>query len=98
MKQLNLLDPNYFKDQIIENMKRENELRGYARLFLINDLLGQLATNLKNKHWKIKDLREYFELTHKKHGKYVNYFGHCFKCFTPLKADYTKFENYCQDC
>ena len=49
MKQLNLLDPNYFKDQLIENMKRENELRGYARLFLINDLLGQLATNLKNK-------------------------------------------------
>ena len=49
MKQLNLLDPNYFKDQIIQNMKRENELRGYARLFLINDLLGQLATNLKNK-------------------------------------------------
>ena len=50
MKQLNLLDPNYLKDQIIQNMKRENELRGYARLFLINDLLGQMATNLKNKH------------------------------------------------
>tara|TARA_X000001382_G_scaffold83053_1_gene58711 strand:+ start:232 stop:480 length:249 start_codon:yes stop_codon:yes gene_type:complete len=34
---------------IQDTMKRENELRGYARLFLINDLLGQLATNLKNK-------------------------------------------------
>jgi len=44
-----------FNDQDImlrtiqDTMKRENELRGYARLFLINDLLGQLATNLKNK-------------------------------------------------
>ena len=64
--------------------------------FLIDIIKPQYKEKYKN--WKIKDLREYFELTHKKHGKYVNYFGHCFKCFTPLKADYTKFENYCQDC
>ena len=64
--------------------------------FLIDIIKPQYKEKYKN--WKIKDLLEYFELTHKKHGKYVNYFGHCFKCFTPLKADYTKYENYCQDC
>ena len=64
--------------------------------FLIDIIKPQYKEKYKN--WKIKDLREYFELTHKKHGKYVNYFGHCFKCFTPLKVDYTKYENYCQDC
>ena len=64
--------------------------------FLIDIIKPQYKEKYKN--WKIKDLREYFELTHKKHGKYVNYFGHYFKCFTPLKADYTKYENYCQDC
>jgi hypothetical protein len=64
--------------------------------FLIDIIKPQYKEKYKN--WKIKDLREYFELTHKKHGKYVNYFGYCFKCFTPLRADYTKFENYCQDC
>ena len=64
--------------------------------FLIDIIKPQYKEKYKN--WKIKDLREYFELTHKKHGKYVNYFGHCFKCFAPLKADYVKFENYCQDC
>jgi len=30
---------------IKENMKRENELRGYARINFINDFLGQLASN-----------------------------------------------------
>jgi len=64
--------------------------------FLIDIIKPQYKEKYKN--WKIKDLREYFELTHKKHGKYVNYHGHCFKCFTPLKADYIKYENYCQDC
>ena len=49
MKQLNLLEPDFFLEQYKETMRRESELRGYARLFLINDLLGQLATNLKNK-------------------------------------------------
>jgi len=50
MKQLDQLKPDFFLEQYKDTMKRENELRGYARLFLINDLLGQMATNLKNKH------------------------------------------------
>ena len=50
MKQLDPLKPDFFLEQYKDTMKRENELRGYARLFLINDLLGQMATNLKNKH------------------------------------------------
>ena len=44
---------------IKENMKRENELRGYARVGFINDFLGQLASNkLKSKQdiekWLLK--------------------------------------------
>jgi hypothetical protein len=44
---------------IKENMKRENELRGYARINFINDFLGQLASNkLKSKQdiekWLLK--------------------------------------------
>lgn len=49
MKQLNPLEPDFFLEQYKETMRHESTLRGYARLFLINDLLGQLATNLKNK-------------------------------------------------
>ena len=49
---------------IQDTMKRENELRGYARLFLINDLLGQLATNLKNK----QDVEKWL-LTQKENAK-----------------------------
>ena len=30
---------------IKETMRRENELRGYARVGFINDFLGQLASN-----------------------------------------------------
>ena len=37
--------------------------------FLIDIIKPQYKEKYKN--WKIKDLREYFELTHKKHGKYV---------------------------
>ena len=35
--------------------------------FLIDIIKPQYKEKYKN--WKIKDLREYFELTHKKHGK-----------------------------
>jgi hypothetical protein len=51
MKQLDPLKPDFFLEQYKDTMRRENELRGYARVFLINDLLGQLASNkLKSKH------------------------------------------------
>ena len=44
---------------IKETMRRENELRGYARINFINDFLGQLASNeLKSKQdiekWLLK--------------------------------------------
>ena len=45
----NDLNPFANQDVILntikENMKRENELRGYARVGFINDFLGQLASN-----------------------------------------------------
>jgi hypothetical protein len=46
----------------------------------------------------IADIRELFRLTHKIKGQYRNYSGHCFKCLTPLRADYTHNKNYCLDC
>ena len=59
----NDLNPFANQDVILntikENMKRENELRGYARVGFINDFLGQLKSNkLKSKQdiekWLLK--------------------------------------------
>ena len=59
----NDLNPFANQDVILntikENMKRESELRGYARINFINDFLGQLASNkLKSKQdiekWLLK--------------------------------------------
>ena len=50
------------------------------------------------KKWSVKDLRAHFGITHKINGEYKNMNGYCFKCLTPLKPDYTIFENYCKDC
>ena len=50
------------------------------------------------KKWKVEDLRNHFGITHKINGKYKNMRGCCFKCFQPLRPDYTVFENYCKDC
>ena len=52
-------NPDVILDTIKENMRRENELRGYARVGFINDFLGQLASNkLKSKQdiekWLLK--------------------------------------------
>ena len=38
-------NPDVILDTIKETMRRENELRGYARVGFINDFLGQLASN-----------------------------------------------------
>ena len=50
------------------------------------------------KKWSVKDLRNHFGITHKINGKYKNMSGYCFKCFKPLRPDYTQFENYCLSC
>ena len=43
-------NPDVILDTIKETMRRENELRGYARVGVINDFLGQLKSNkLKSK-------------------------------------------------
>ena len=38
-------NPDVILDTIKETMRRENELRGYARVGFINDFLGQLKSN-----------------------------------------------------
>ena len=50
------------------------------------------------KKMSIKDLRNRLKITHISNGEYKNMSGYCFKCLTPLKPDYIKFENYCLDC
>ena len=52
-------NPDVILDTIKETMRRENELRGYARVVFINDFLGQLKSNkLKSKQdiekWLLK--------------------------------------------
>ena len=52
-------NPDVILDTIKETMRRENELRGYARVGFINDFLGQLTSNkLKSKQdiekWLLK--------------------------------------------
>ena len=46
----------------------------------------------------INELRLTFGVTHLIDGKYKDMRGNCFKCLTPLKADYLKHKNYCMDC
>ena len=50
------------------------------------------------KKWKVEDLRNHLGITHKINGRYENMRGCCFKCFQPLRPDYTQFGNYCLDC
>ena len=52
-------NPDVILDTIKETMRRENELRGYARVGFINDFLGHLKSNkLKSKQdiekWLLK--------------------------------------------
>ena len=46
----------------------------------------------------INDVREIFKLTHIIDNQYKNFNGYCYSCLKPLRADYTKYENYCLDC
>ena len=50
------------------------------------------------KKMKVNDLRQLCKITHIIDGKPENYYGYCFSCLKPLRADYTSFENYCADC
>ena len=50
------------------------------------------------KKMKVNELRELYKITHSIDGNLRDMRGYCFSCLTPLKADYTRFENYCLDC
>ena len=47
---------------------------------------------------KISELRELYKTTHIIDGNLKDMRGYCFSCLTPLRPDYTRFENYCLDC
>ncbi len=71
------------------------------RLLNKKELIEKFVEQHNQKKFKklnVKDLRAYFGITHKIDGQYKNMNGYCFKCLTPLRPDYTKFENYCLDC
>ncbi len=58
-RSLNFNDQDVMLRSIKQDIQRENELRGYARINFINDFLGQLASNkLKSKQdiekWLLK--------------------------------------------
>jgi hypothetical protein len=71
-----------------------------ARLLEKEDLLKMVEPHHLNefKKWKVKDLRNYFGVTHKVNGENKNMKGYCYNCLKPLRPDYTVFENYCSDC
>ncbi len=62
----------------------------------IQKIIEPHNNNLKN--LKINELRELYKMTHIIDGNLKDMRGYCFKCLTPLKPDYIKFENYCLDC
>ena len=66
---------------------------------LLNIVINDPDLNINNfKKMKVNELRELLKITHKINGKYKNMSGLCFKCLTPLRPDYTQYENYCKDC
>ena len=50
------------------------------------------------KQMNIDELRLTYGVTHSIKGKYKDMRGSCFKCLTPLRADYMAYKNYCMDC
>ena len=62
------------------------------------DLNKNLSFKDQLKNMKIDELRDYFKITHIINGKFKDMRGNCFKCLTPLRADYTHHKNYCMDC
>ena len=62
------------------------------------DLNKNLSFKDQLKNMKIDELRDYFKITHIINGKFKDMRGSCFKCLTPLRADYRCHENYCMDC
>jgi len=62
------------------------------------DLNKNLSFKNQLKNMKIEELRDYFKITHIVNGKFKDMRGNCFKCLTPLRPDYTQYENYCKDC
>ena len=85
------------------DLKKTSKTELITKKELLSIIVNDPDLNMDTlKKMKVSELRELLKITHKitsdNEIHYVNNYGHCFKCFTPLKADYIKFENYCQDC
>ena len=85
-------------------MMNTSELKKDKKITLLKktDFLDMADLKFLNefKKWKVKELRDYFKITHIIDGKFRDMRGYCFSCITPLRADYTSSNsnNYCADC
>ena len=83
----------------IKDLKKTSEKRLISKKDLLKIAINDLDLNIDElKKMKVNDLRQLCKITHIIDGKYKNYYGHCFSCLKPLRADYTSYENYCADC
>ena len=85
------------------NINASKEIKQNKRLLTKKDFLN-IAINDPDlnidelKKMKVNELRELYKITHLIDGNLRDMRGYCFSCLTPLKPDYTRFENYCLDC
>ena len=85
------------------NINASKEIKQNKRLLTKKDFLN-IAINDPDlnidelKKMKVNELRELYKITHSIDGNLRDMRGYCFSCLTPLKPDYTRFENYCLDC
>ena len=79
------------------NTNELNEIKQNKKITLLKKA-DFLSLKPELKHLKVAELRDHFKMTHIIDGKFRDMRGYCFSCLTPLKADYTRFENYCLDC
>ena len=99
---------NFQRDNFLISEIKKLRFNINNRIRKISDL-SELKTDLKSNSFKVIVFNtDYMEiiteqlnglsLDYKIDGQYMNYSGHCFKCLTPLRPDYTHNKNYCLDC
>ena len=75
-------------------MMNTNELKKDKKITLLKkaDFLDMADLKFLNefKKWKVKELRDYFKMTHLIDRKFRDMRGYCFGCITTLRAEYTR--------
>lgn len=79
-----------------DNQKRLITKKEILEIAIMLNNFGRKRDELNK--MQVKDLRQLCQITHIIDNKPKNYHGCCFSCLKPLRADYTKHDNYCMDC